>query len=954
MKKYLLPLVLLVFTTSLLATTYPVTDNFSGTGPLSSNWTNTAVANQGYVPLAQNNGVVVPSVSGQHGMALYTGASFSDDQYAQVKFVTHVPNSLSSTGVCVHMDVNGDGICYLADIGQLYFLVAGAGAANLNSSCPIPSSGDLIQLSVVGNAYSCTDITTGATSTVVPYLRYASGSPTILVDQRPSTAYALAQFQADCIPSCYSSSTTTALIFTPPSGSYNTPQTVTMTTPLSPATIYYTTDGSQPTTTSSIYTGPIQVSSSLVVNAIVVASVSASYVIGGVAVPSASPLFNPSGGSYAGAQEVTLSTTTPDAVIYYTTDGSTPTTASNIYSGAISVTYTQTINAVAVAPGFSTSAVSSATYTISLIPPAGGHTWYVNGNGGTRFSVNQTQGQCNGLYPDPYPGSGVNQNCAFNDIRYLWTDGSYTTNSNAGAPAWGWIGSGGDTYLIDCSNGAKCRIGQNGPGDNEGFGLQGNAFAAGMPPPLNGTALQHTRVLGVNYQNCTTSAAKAHVNGGYGVGDVFTLIGISYVDVACFDVTDFSSCGLSGQLNQCSKNYPLSDYASNGIEFTNTTHDTTVTDVSIHGMALNGILGATGNNVTLLRVALAGNAGAGWNMDDGSGSTGSGNLTLSYFEVTWSGCAEEYPIVDALPYTDCTDDTSGGYGDGLGTPGMSNQTTWHIAIDHSVAAYNTQDGFDALHLEGANSALFVDDSLMYANMGQQLKVGSAGTAVNNLIVGNCNALRVAIPGTPAGYNARLSNFCRAADVAVVLSVSDVFIPTIFYYNTIYSANSIAVEVQPSAISGCTTSCFMWYVNNIFLGFANNAANGYPSGGTGRFPTPIFFTSGTQVLSAPLSRFTNNLTFHARDNWPCPQVAWGEQDAVCADPGLVDERYPLYTYENMSPATETSNVIGKAVPVILVPTDYIGATRSLTAPTIGAIEGRLAEKQIYPLNNLPVP
>jgi hypothetical protein len=224
-----------------------------------------------------------------------------------------------------------------------------------------------------------------------------------------------------------------------------------------------------------------------------------------------------------------------------------------------------------------------------------------------------------------------------------------------------------------------------------------------MPPPISGTASQHTKILGVNYQSCATPAAKAHINGGYGAGVVLSLVGVSYVDVACFDITDFSNCGLSGQLNQCSKNYPLSDYASSGIEFTNTTHDTTVTDVRIHGMALDGILGPTGNNVSLLRVSLAGNAAAGWNMNDGSGSAGQGTLTLSYFEVTWSGCAEEYPIVDAVPYADCTDDNSGGYGDGIGTTSGTIENSWFIRIDHAVAAYNTQDGFDALHLGGNNS-----------------------------------------------------------------------------------------------------------------------------------------------------------------------------------------------------------------------------------------------------------
>src|ERR1035437_6931544 len=58
--------------------------------------------------------------------------------------------------------------------------------------------------------------------------------------------------------------------------------------------------------------------------------------------------------------------------------------------------------------------------------PAFATTWYVNATGGTRYSVNITSGQCNGQSPTAYPGSGVNQNCAFGDVRYLWTD-----NSNA-------------------------------------------------------------------------------------------------------------------------------------------------------------------------------------------------------------------------------------------------------------------------------------------------------------------------------------------------------------------------------------------------------------------------------------------------------------------------------------------------------------------------------------------
>jgi hypothetical protein len=594
-------------------------------------------------------------------------------------------------------------------------------------------------------------------------------------------------------------------------------------------------------------------------------------------------------------------------------------------------------------PAFASSSSGSTTSTAPSAGAAtgassGGQTWYVNGGGGTRYSANQTGGQCNGTSSAPYPGVGTNQNCAFKDIRSLWTDGSYTVNQNAGSPAWGWIGSSGDTYLIDCSGGALCRIGQSGPNAGDFYGLAGNPYAAGMPQPINGTPNAHTRVLGVNYASCTTPAAKAQVNGGYGVGAVFSLAGVSYVDVACFDITDHSNCGVSGQANQCNKNSPIDDYASNGIQTTNTTTNTTITDVNIHGMASAGMLGSTGDGVVVTRVSVSGNPSAGWNMDDGGGTTGLGHLTLSYFTAQWNGCAEEYPIVDALPYADCTDDVSNGYGDGVGTATVTSNPAWLISVDHSVAAYNTQDGFDLLHLQGNGSTLSISDSLAYGNMGQQLKMGAAGTAINNLFVGNCNALRQAIPGTPSGYNGKLSDFCRAADVPVLVAVSDGGLTTKYLNNTLYTANNIGVEVTTNG--PCTATCYFQYENNIFLGFQNNAADGYPGGGSGQFPTPIYFDSG-QILSLPGSSFTNNLTFNARDNWPCPQTGWNEQNAICADPGLVDETFHLYGYGNMSPASSTSIVVGKGIPLLGVLTDFANSTRSTSTPTIGAYEGTVA-------------
>ena len=76
------------------------------------------------------------------------------------------------------------------------------------------------------------------------------------------------------------------------------------------------------------------------------------------------PVFKPDGTtSFRGTQTVEISCATPGASIYYTTDGTMPTSSGTAYSGAISLTSTTTIKAIAVKADMNDSAVAAVTFT---------------------------------------------------------------------------------------------------------------------------------------------------------------------------------------------------------------------------------------------------------------------------------------------------------------------------------------------------------------------------------------------------------------------------------------------------------------------------------------------------------------------------------------------------------------------------------------------------------------
>jgi hypothetical protein len=193
------------------------------------------------------------------------------------------------------------------------------------------------------------------------------------------------------------------------------------------------------------------------------------------------------------------------------------------------------------------------------------NTWFIRTDGGTRYSTNVTTGQCNGLYDASYAstgGTGVNQNCAYNDFRYMWDDHSGTVGIGS------WVAAGGDTVVIrGCAaivggtrpqvnpSNPDCRLGWDAP---TGYNPPAWCYAVGNtgcinPPVPSGTSGAHTRILGgcaydstpgpCNTGNVTNIANLTQLFTGFGLTFGFSLRGSNYVDIQGIEFTTHNKVG---------------------------------------------------------------------------------------------------------------------------------------------------------------------------------------------------------------------------------------------------------------------------------------------------------------------------------------------------------------------------------------------------------------------------
>jgi hypothetical protein len=371
-------------------------------------------------------------------------------------------------------------------------------------------------------------------------------------------------------------------------------------------------------------------------------------------------------------------------------------------------------------------------------------TYYVRPDGGSPT-------QCTGRANAPYPGSGSAQPCAWDHpFRALPPDGTPRIQ-------------GGDTLIV-ASGSYPMGLGAPGAGACEAE----SAYDCHMPPlPSGPSASQPTRLLGAGWDAGCPDPPELW--GTERAWTVLNLDGTSHAEVACFEITDHSSCAedhvydWGGSPWTCRRDTPpYGPWAADGIYARDST-DVQLRHLNVHGLAVAGVRAGRLADWTVEDVRLAGNGWVGWEGDLGEPSSNRGTLHFRRWLVEWNGCAETWPGGDP---TGCWAEPAGGYGDGIGTAATGGR--W--IIEDSIVRHNTSDGIDLLYVRETGASVEIRRTIARDNAGDQIKTAGPTTIENVLAVGHCGFFE----GKPFTYvdthHGTAVDHCRAGGSAIALNL----------------------------------------------------------------------------------------------------------------------------------------------------------------------------------------
>ncbi|MCK5580811.1 MAG: right-handed parallel beta-helix repeat-containing protein, partial [Candidatus Omnitrophica bacterium] len=419
--------------------------------------------------------------------------------------------------------------------------------------------------------------------------------------------------------------------------------------------------------------------------------------------------------------------------------------------------------------------------------PALSATYYVRKDGGSPT-------QCTGLVDAAYLGEGANQPCAFS--HPFW----------AVSPV-GWNPTkmeGGDTLIIDGSDGAEYMMGYGAPNTHDTskcysawpYGCYMRSIPSGPDPA------HPTRILGKGWDFGCDSPPELW--GTERITKILNLDGTSNVEIQCIEVTDHSDCQEHGP-NPCNRSsFPFGDWGQTGLTASDS-DNVLLKNVNIHGMGYRGVYAGRLSNWTVEDSKIVSNPFVGWDGDIDGSDYNTGTMTFIRTEVKFNGCGETYP--EQQPYN-CYSQDQGGYGDGFGT-GFTGGDWVFYECDIS---HNASDGLDLLyHDEGGK--ITIKRSRFEGNAGNQVKVSTSASISDSIIIGNCGYFA----GNPITVTGQVNGFnhCRAGGDAIAIAAQKGNTWE-FYNNTIYSqGNALALIVDN--VGSCDGSESFIARNNIYKG-----------------------------------------------------------------------------------------------------------------------------------------
>lgn len=568
--------------------------------------------------------------------------------------------------------------------------------------------------------------------------------------------------------------------------------------------------------------------------------------------------------------------------------------------------------------------------------------YYINHLGGTAA-------QCDGKTNVPYPGSGSGLSCQLLHPYWLLT---YTG---------GWASLvAGDTVMFTDppTNTTHYPMGEQNAGvgfDWGGTGASGPLGGICPPPnqpyPAGASCIlpplpDNTTWIGQNVGGTANGLTNpTYLDGINGAFDVFILQGTTGVTLEGFAISQPDNCTLSGVGSGGGCSASANYVAEAGIRFQDGTsqgpRNLTMHYVMVAGLAANGILGShlntTGTDIVNTdHVFVWGNGNAGYNAD-GSGSCNTscqsvGTWNVSHWDVEGNGCLLLKPFSVAGPFLAngfnyCFGQSDGGYGDGFV---LISAGTFTVNVDHSFFKYNTQDGFDGLHISDALTAPITNISTSWSegNAGAAFKFGVGvsvtDTAVNNVGIANCHILgdSAAFPNNPSGWIVLDGgDQCRAAGDQWSFQLSNGS-TLVLENNSMAGYGTTMLELGCGALA---TSCG---ANGATVVETNDAHIGYPDpGNAGRLASGWNLEAGV-----PMPTLDHN-SWYSMDSG-CPDSAIsGETNFICNNPLWVGQSNVDALNPNL---TSLSPLIGAGITISGITTDYNGTTRP-SPPAIGAFE-----------------